>query len=45
MRGEDRDETYPEDEQFFEQVADAVSAGGGSSSSVTERARATRPIT
>jgi len=29
MRGEDRDETYPEDEQFFEQVADAVSAGGG----------------
>jgi len=28
MRDADRDETYPEDEQFFEQVADAVSAGG-----------------
>jgi hypothetical protein len=28
MRDEDRDETYPEDEQFFEQVANAVSAGG-----------------
>ena len=28
IRDEDRDETYPEDQQFFEQVADAVSAGG-----------------
>jgi hypothetical protein len=28
MRDEDRNETYPEDERFFEQVADAMSAGG-----------------
>jgi hypothetical protein len=28
MRDADRDETYPEDEQFFEQVANAVSGGG-----------------
>jgi hypothetical protein len=28
MRDEDRDETYPEDERFFEQVADAMSAEG-----------------
>ena len=28
MRDEDREEAYPEDERFFEQVADAVSAGG-----------------
>jgi len=27
-RDEDRDETYPQDERFFEQVAEAVSAGG-----------------
>ena len=27
MRDEDRDETYPEDERFFEQVANALSAG------------------
>jgi hypothetical protein len=28
MRDKDREETYPADEAFFEQVADAVSAGG-----------------
>jgi hypothetical protein len=28
MRDEDRDETYPDDERFFEQVADALAAGG-----------------
>jgi hypothetical protein len=28
MHDEDRKETYPDDETFFEQVADAVSAGG-----------------
>jgi hypothetical protein len=28
MHDEDRDETYPDDERFFEQVADAMSAGG-----------------
>jgi hypothetical protein len=27
-RDEDRDETYPDDERFFEQIAGAVSAGG-----------------
>lgn len=27
-RDEDREETYPDDEQFFEKVANAVSAGG-----------------
>ena len=28
MRDEDREETYPDDERFFEQVANAASAGG-----------------
>jgi hypothetical protein len=28
LHDEDRDEIYPDDERFFEQVADAVSAGG-----------------
>jgi hypothetical protein len=28
MRDEDRDETYPEDQRFFEQVAAAISGGG-----------------